>query len=224
MEDSRSISILSLIKVPAVITLGITILRLIGEMQHWPRPWFANQGGGGGALVGISWLPFILGPYYAIKLMAPGNDAPKLGRAIGFAILALAVFLFAGWLFQSTIAHPSVFTALALALMLGAAFVPGIGWSSLGTTLVAYAFAARIPVLLVMYLAMRGNGGAGWGTHYDATLPQLLHLSFAKKYFYEAILPQMTMWIGWTVIVGFLFGVAAAGLARSRKRRVEAAA
>ena len=30
--------------------------------------------------------------------------------------------------------------------------------------LIAYAFAARIPVLIVMFFAMRG----GWGTHYDA--------------------------------------------------------
>jgi len=30
----------------------------------------------------------------------------------------------------------------------------------------AYAFAARIPVLVVMFIAMSANGGQGWGTHY----------------------------------------------------------
>ena len=48
-----------------------------------------------------------------------------------------------------------------------------------------------------MFLAIRGN----WGTHYDASPPMLSHLSFAAKFLYTAILPQMTLWIGWTVVL-----------------------
>ena len=36
MADRRSVSITSLITIPVLITLGITILRLVGELQHWP--------------------------------------------------------------------------------------------------------------------------------------------------------------------------------------------
>ena len=37
MEERKSISITSLITIPALITLGITILRLVGELEHWPK-------------------------------------------------------------------------------------------------------------------------------------------------------------------------------------------
>ena len=222
MPDTRSISITSLITVPAVITLGITILRLVGELQHWPPRFFNTAAGGGAALVGISWLPIIFGPYFAIKLAGEGDGPSSAGKAIGFSFLALAVFVLAGFLFGKTIGHPSFLTLLALLLMLFAAFVPGIGWRSLGNSLLAYAFAARIPVLIVMYLAMSGNGGQGWGTHYDAVAPPFAPLPLATKYLYTAVLPQMTMWIGWTVVVGSIFGTVAAAVVRRGKQAAPA--
>jgi hypothetical protein len=224
MTDTKSVSIASLITVPALITLGITILRLVGELQHWSPRFFNTVAGGGAALVGISWLPIIFGPYFAIKLAGEGDGPSSAGKAIGFSFLALVVFVLAGFLFGKTIGHPSFLTLLALLLMLFAAFVPGIGWRSLGNTLLAYAFAARIPVLIVMYLAMSGNGGQGWGTHYDAVGPSLAYLPVAKKYLYGAILPQMTMWIGWTVVVGSIFGTIVAAVAGRGKREAPAAA
>jgi hypothetical protein len=38
---------MQLILVPSIITLAITILRLVGELQHWPAPWFSTTAGGG---------------------------------------------------------------------------------------------------------------------------------------------------------------------------------
>jgi hypothetical protein len=224
MTDTKSVSIASLVTVPALITLGITLVRLVGELQHWPKPLFNPAAGGGGAIIGISWLPIIFGPYFAMKLAGAGDGPSSAGRAIGFAFLALAVYVVAGFLFGKTVGHASFLTLLALLLMLLAGFVPGIGWRPLGNTLLAYAFAARIPVLIVMYLAMSGNGGQGWGTHYDAVAPVFARLAFATKYLYTAVLPQMTMWIGWTVVVGSVVGTIAAAVARRGKREVPAAA
>ena len=51
MEERKPISITSLITIPALITLGVTILRLVGELEHWPKPWFSAAAGGGGARV-----------------------------------------------------------------------------------------------------------------------------------------------------------------------------
>jgi hypothetical protein len=224
MPDTRSISITSLITVPALITLGITVLRLVGELQHWSPRLFNTAAGGGAALVGISWLPLIFGPYFAMKLAGANEGPSSAGKAIGFSFLALAVYVLAGFLFGKTIRHPSFLTLLALVLMLFAAFVPGIGWRSLGKTLLAYAFAARIPVLIVMYLAMSGNGGQGWGTHYDAVAPPFAPLPLATKYLYTAVLPQMTMWIGWTVVVGSIFGTIVAAVAGRERREASAPA
>ncbi len=223
MADEKAVPIIRLIAIPAVITLAVTILRLVGELEHWPTPFFNTAAGGGAAVVGISWLPIIFGPYFALKLSAAGEGPASIGKAIGFAVLSLVVFALAGFLFARTISHPSILTLVALLLMLGAAFVPGIGWRSLGNTLVAYAFAARIPVLIVMYFAMRGNGGAGWGTHYDAVPPALAHASFGMKFLYAAIMPQMTMWIGWTAGLGSTFGTVATAIVRRGKQAAPAA-
>jgi hypothetical protein len=223
LADARPTSITSLITVPALVTLGITILRLVGELQHWSPRFFNTAAGGGAALVGISWLPIIFGPYFAMKLAGAGEGPSSGGKAIGFSFLALVVYVFAGFLFGKTIGHASFLTLLALLLMLFAAFVPGLGWRSLGNALLAYAFAARIPVLIVMYLAMSGNGGQGWGTHYDAVAPSFASLPLATKYLYTAVLPQMTMWIGWTAVVGSIFGTIVAAIAGRGKQAAPAA-
>jgi len=196
---------------------------LAGELEHWPKPWFSAAAGGGGAIIGISWLPIIFGPYFALKLVGAGDGPSSVGKAIGFVILGLVLFVLAGLLAQASFAHHPIWTLVAFLLMLVAAFIPGIGWRSLGNTLLAYAFAARIPVLVVMFLAMRGNDGQGWGTHYDAVAPMFASASFARKFLYEAIVPQMTFWIGWTVVVGSVLGVIAAAIARRGKQAAPAA-
>ncbi len=220
MAEERSVSITKLIAVPALISLAITILRLVGELQHWPTPWFNTSSGGGGAIVGISWLPIIFGPYFAIKLAGAGEGPSSTGKAIGFAFLSLVVYLLAGFWFAATEAHPTYLSLLPILLMLVSAFIPGIGWRSLGNTLLAYAFAARIPVLIVMFIAMR----AGWETHYSRIAPMFANSGFAKQYLYEAFIPQMTLWIGWTVVVGSVFGTVVAAVVRPGKQPAPATA
>jgi hypothetical protein len=223
MEETKSISITSLICIPALITLGVTILRLVGELEHWPKLFFSAAAGGGGAIVGISWLPIIFGPYFAWKLAGVGDRPSSVGKAIGFAFLGLVVYFLGGLLTGATHSQLSILTLVAFLVMLVAAFVPGIGWRSLGNTLLAYAFAARIPVLIVMFLAMRGNGGQGWGTHYDAVPAMFAQASFARKFFYTAILPQMTLWIGWTVVLGSIFGAIVVAVVGRGKQAAPAA-
>ena len=226
MANNRSVSIVSLITVPALITLAITILRLEGELRHWGQPWFNSAAGGGAAWVGISWLPIIFGPYFAYKLAAAGEGPARMGKAAGYMALGLVVFVLAGFWAFSMLSHPPVskMVVVGFAIMLIAAFIPGMGWRSLGNTLIAYAFAARIPVLIVMFLAMRGNGGAGWGTHYDAVAPMFSSAPFATKFLYEAILPQMTLWIGYTVVLGSLLGIILVAALRPGKRAAPVAA
>jgi hypothetical protein len=194
-------SIVQLVLVPSLITLGITILRLEGELHHWGSPWFNSSAGGGGAIVGISWLPIIFGPYFALKLAGSGEGTSSYGKAVGMTIGGLMVIVLGGFvLFKS--GNSAVLGILGFVLTLVAAFVARLGWRSLGSALIAYAFAARIPVLIVMFFAMRG----GWGTHYDAVEARFAAAPLWTKFFYEAFLPQMTLWIGYTAVVGSLFG------------------
>lgn len=224
MAENKSHSILSLIAIPALFTLAVTILRLVGEFEHWPRPWFDSSAGGGAALVGISWLPIFFGPYFAVKLAGRGEGPSGMGKAAGFMVLGLVIFVVGGFLTRLIFARSPSAALITLGvigflLMLGAAFVVRIGWRRLGNTLLAYALAARIPILVVMFLAMVGH----WGTHYDAVpagFPGGTPL--VPKFLELAVLPQMTLWIGWTVVVGALVGIIVAAIARAGRRTVRA--
>src|SRR5713226_471130 len=87
-------SIEDLIVIPTVITLGVTILRVVGELHHWSKTWFNPEGGGGGAIVGITWLAPLFGIYFALKLAAQGQGPRSWSRAIGFAVLGALVLVF----------------------------------------------------------------------------------------------------------------------------------
>jgi hypothetical protein len=194
-------SIVQLILVPSLITLAITVLRVEGELHHWGAPWFSNSAGGGGAIVGISWLPIIFGPYFAMKLAGWGEGISSYAKALAVTIVGLVVMVLGGFTLSKS-GNNTALAVLGFVLMLVAAFIARAGWRSLGSTLLAYAFAARIPVLIVMFFAMSG----GWGTHYDAVDARFANAPLWSKFFYEAFLPQMMLWIGYTVVVGSLFG------------------
>jgi hypothetical protein len=222
MADDNRFSITRLIAIPAVITLLVTFLRLKGELNHWGAPWFSNAAGGGGAIVGISWLPFIFGPWFALRLIKTGNGFESARKAWGYLGLGFVILVASGVIVGISASRQARILAIIGFLgLLVAAFVPLKGWRTLGRTLFAYGIAARVPVLVVMFFAMRGNGGAGWGTHYDAVQPDMAHLPFAQKFLFEAFLPQMTLWIAWTVIVGLLAGLIAVAVAQRSKPAAE---
>lgn len=207
-DSNGKLSITGLIAIPAVITLLITIIRLYGELQAWPTPWFSTAAGGGAAIVGISWLPILFGPYFALKVAGAGDGPGSNGKAIGLAFGGLVVLFIGGVILAKGFAVSSLLALLGMVVMLVGGLVARAGWPSLGTTLFAYAFAARIPVLIVMFIAMR----AGWTTHYSAIDPRLASAPFWKQFVDEALLPQMLLWIGYTVVVGSIFGTIVAAI------------
>lgn len=211
--NSRT-SIFRLIFIPSVITLGVTLLRLVGELQNWPSVLFNRGAGGGFALVGITWLAFVFGVYFALKLAGTEDDQPGAGRIVGFALLGL-VILFAGLFlgFGIKAKFPGKIV-IGLVLIIAGALTPFLGWKALAKVLLAYGYAARIPVVILMYFAMRGN----WGTHYDAISPGFPeNVDFWTKYVQLAVIPQMFMWIGFTTVMGSLLGGIALALTRRSK-------
>src|SRR5262245_16423430 len=157
---------MNLILWPAVISIAITVLRLVGELQGWSKALFNPVAGGGGALVGISWLPILFGPYFAWKLAQEGKGTTTPWKSAGLALLGLAVAIGS---FAAVGALKLGFGAIiaAFLLTLAAGFLPWKSWPELGKTLFAYALASRVPVAIVMLLAIYGN----WGTHYDVLPP-----------------------------------------------------
>lgn len=210
-----------LILVPALIALGVTIIRLVGELGGGPAALFNTAAGGAGALIGIVWLVPIFGAYFAVKLARGGHGPESAGRVVGFSLLGLLAFAVIMGLTVVLTGDPNVSVSPS-----GAVFQQlGIGagaliavliqrkmWPSLFRTMLAYAFASRIPVLIVMFVAMLGQ----WGTHYEAGPPGYPEMTFLPNFILIAVMPQMTFWIMFTVVIGTLVGGVAAILVRSK--------
>lgn len=209
---------LKLILVPSLITLAVTILRLVGELQHWSPVFFNRAGGGGGALVGISWLPPIFGIYFALKLARSGARPASLGKAIGFTLLGLVVMVGGSVLLGLGLGRNFTIALGGFIVIAAAAVIPMAGWPALTKTLIAYGYAARIPVAIIMFLAMQGN----WGTHYDAAAPPFDAMPLLTRYLELGLLPQLIMWIAFTVITGSLLGVVAVAIFRRQAPTAQA--
>jgi hypothetical protein len=212
---------MQLILVPSIITLAITILRLVGELLHWPTPWFSTTAGGGLAIIGISWLPLIFGPYFAVKLAGRGEGPASTGRSIGFPLLGF-VILIAGGYVSFTGAHaqstPRVFLGFLIMIMAGVLCFPG--WAALSKSLLAYGLAARIPVAILMFFALRGN----WGTHYDALPPNYNGpTALWPKYLMIGVIPQILLWIPFTIVIGSFVGAIVRAIARRGKPAMQTA-
>jgi len=213
-----------LILVPAVITLAVTLLRLVGELQGW-SPTLFNRGDKpfSPSLVGIVWLVPVFGAWFGWKLTRAGSGPRSLGRAFGLTFAALAVLPLAAFLAPKAglvtehLWRPNVpltesFTILSVFVV---AFFVGIAigilaWPALGRTLLAYGLAARIPIALLMLVAMLGN----WGTHYDAR--PSYQMSALGWWLAIGLVPQLSFWMWYTIVFGALFGIVTAAIARRR--------
>lgn len=192
-----------LILAPSLVTLAVTLLRLWGELKDWPLLLFNPAAGGGAALVGITWLVPVFGAWFALRLRKSGSSESP-GRVIGVALLGLALVFAIAFLVgrvkgeQTSLGVMGVFSVASILGGMAAL----AAWPPLGKALLAYGLAARIPVALVMFQAIQG----GWRTHYDITPPDFPPMGPVAKWFWIGLLPQMTIWMAFTVIVGTLFG------------------
>ena len=210
--SNNRISIVRLILVPSVITLVITLLRITGELRNWSPTLFNRAAGGGGALVGITWLVLIFGVYFALKLASDGKGPAGVGRSIGMAVLGLVVMAGGGFIAAAPQVNIPGKLVIGLLLFAAATALQFRTWPALSKALLAYGYAARIPVVIVSFFAIRGN----WATHYDALPPGLPETSFWTRYIQTVLVPQLIFWIAFTVVVGTLFGSIAAAI-RSRQ-------
>jgi len=195
-----------LILVPASITLAVTLIRLVGELSRWSPALFNREPGGPGALVGIVWLIPVFGIYFALRLARAGERPAGVGRTLAWAAVAfivnVAVLIGAVKLFPTSPVIQNGLFALGCWLAIALARP---GWPALWRVLLAYGFAARIPVLVVMFLAIF----LGWDTHYAKPRPDFPPMGHWGRFFWTAFLPQMSIWIWLTIVGGMIFGALA---------------
>jgi hypothetical protein len=215
-QSDRSVPVLELIAIPSVITFVVTLVRLIGELQNWSPVLFNKEAGGGGSPVGIAWLVPIFGAYFAYQLIKRGYVPVSGWRVIGSCIAGIALLVVTGFVVNALKLPPLAQLIIFGVVALVGAWIAAISWPALGRTLLAYGFAARIPVAIIMLIAMLGN----WGTHYDVAPPDpeaavIGTWSPFMKWLAIGLWPQFTGWIGFTLAIGGIFG----GIVALVKRR-----
>lgn len=207
--------ILSLVLWPALLTLGVTLLRLVGELRGWSPEYFSRLPGGGLSPLGITWLAPLVGFYLGWRLERAGVRCPSPAAAFGFPAAALVVgpllAVLAGRLLKTSWTSNFALWAVVSVAVAAVAFV---AWPALGRPLLAYAYAARIPVAIVMAVAV----WKGWGTHYDLMPPRFPVMPRLRRWLWAGLLPQATIWVAWTLATGAIFGALGWWVASRRRR------
>jgi len=191
--------VLGLVFWPAVLTLAVTLLRLVGELRGWAPDYFSRLPGGGLAIVGITWLSPAVGAYLGWRLAHAGLRSPGVASLAAWPLGALLLGLGIGYGLERVV-QPSWTGTLVLWAMVAVfvATMSFVTWPALGWPLLVYALAARLPVALVMYVAISRR----WGTHYDAPPPGFPGLRPMARWLWTGLLPQTSIWIAFTLAVG----------------------
>ena len=82
MQQPRasSLSTLRVVAIPAIpafVSLGVTLLRLVGELRDWPKP-LVNNDVCGKAILGVAWLVPIFGDLLRGQALSCGPCAPTV--------------------------------------------------------------------------------------------------------------------------------------------------
>jgi hypothetical protein len=181
----------------------VTLLRLVGELRGWSPQYFSRLPGGGLSPLGITWLAPLAGFYFGWRLARAGVRSPSSTLAFGLPFAALVsgplLAVLAGRLLKTSWTSNFALWAAVSVLVAGAAFA---GWPALGRVLLAYAYAARVPVAIIAAVAV----WKAWGTHYDVPPPGFPAMPQLRRWLWTGLLPQATIWVAWTVATGAIFG------------------
>lgn len=212
MSDPKR-STLRLILWPSLITLAISVARCTLQV----RSDLSTASGGSLLPLGISWLGFVFGGWFALRL--PGR--PRTGKAwllCLVALLALVTAVGIGFggidrVDRSEAAFESLrVTVLAMVgVSCAGASLCFYAWPRLALVCLAYAVPARLTVLAITALAHQQS----WDTHYTKFGPAGIELEGLGETMLSASAAQLGFWVPWTVITGSLTGCLVATL-RSR--------
>lgn len=222
MSD-RPTSVCSLVFVPAAITLVVTIVRLVGELQGWNNALVNNAGPDsqdGQGLFGITILIPIFGVWFGWRLRRGTGGPVHAGKAalvyvLGAGVLfgGFALAMSTGFISMPTKEAPGVPGGMpwAVGLVVASIVVALCAWPRLSVTLFVYALLARIPVIVVTYLGVAND----WDTHYTK-LPSEFALPEGSSKALFLSMPQATFWIAATMLAGGLLGCLGAALTRRK--------
>jgi hypothetical protein len=211
----------SLVAFPALITLIVTIVRLVGELQGWDPALFNPQAGGGLAPIGITWLVLLFGLWFGFRVRRGGSGVPT-GRAAFLYALGIAAVVGGFFALQAAdlIAFPTKEApgsprgrSYLLGLMGVGALIALAAWPRLSAALMLYGVLARLPVIAVTYLDLQ----QGWNTHYGELAPGMVAKDSTEAFFALSTF-QLTFWpLVFTPLAGGLIGCIGAAMAGAKR-------
>lgn len=192
---------------PSLLTLLITAVRLLGEVQGWINV----ESGGALSPLGITWCVFLFGGWFGRWLSRDGS-MPRMRRAWAWQ-LGLALLMVGGVMWSFSKLDPTDTSDAAFAALREKGFVVGIialaamvatfaVWPRLAWTLLCYGVVARIGVLAATWLAK----DQGWITHHVKFGPAGILRASTAETMTSAAFPQLLFWVPFTVVMGTLTG------------------
>ena len=210
-------SVFALIFWPTVVTLAINLARFATEISGV----VTTASGGAAHPLGIGWLPFAFGGWFAFRLTQTGRG-PDVQHAViasfaALAILVVAILVGLGSAaartgdFGSLRGRVVVIAGVAAVLAVFASLV----WRRLAYCLLIYAIPARLTVLVFTLVAALG----GFDTHYTKLGPAGIELESVAETMLATSFAQIVFWIPYTILSGLLAGTLIHRIVRDRTAR-----
>lgn len=204
-------SLSSLVIWPAVITFAVSLVRFIGEIAGWNPTFFGTGAGGDASIVGITWLVAVFGLWFGLKLRRTNKGTRNLALSAVVYLVAIGLALGIGAILQGQdlLVFPSEESPdvepkgleLIGVISTGAVIVGMFAWFRLSLTLLVYGLLARVPVILITLIAIAFD----LETHYTA-LPAGVGPLEGMDLVMATCMPQLMLWVPFTVLAGGLFG------------------
>lgn len=203
---------------PIAITVLLVLIRLIGELlkvdvQFLGTNQFNANAGGGGSLLGGSWLipifGFVFGWRWTGQRRAPDKPGIALGLfGLGAAVVAIAIAIAFNFKLQGE----------ALAGLIGGTSLVAIllafrAWPRHALTSLIYAYSVRLVVVGITFATIF----AGADTHFGAFPPDSEIPETKMEQAVALSIAQVTMWPAMTMCIGGFLGTFAS-MMRGRKK------
>lgn len=205
MSDTSST--LRLILWPSVITLAVSIARLVGEVQGW----ITDQSGGAMHPLGITWLALLFGGWFGWR-HARAGALPRVRRAWLWALVALLAMVGTmAWRMQpllqaerseATFAQVRVGVLTIIAVAVVGAGTMFFVWAKQAFTLLLYGLVARATVVAITWFVKL----QGWHLHYVKFGPPGIEPDTMQETLVSASIAQFGMWVPFTILAGTLVG------------------
>lgn len=217
MSKDTSSGVGRTILIAGLLTLLISLVRLIGELQGWNPKFFPSGPGGQGGYVGIVWLIPVVGFLVGRKLKQRGKGPGSSVFVLVAVLLGLGAIGGLGYqLVQfEEAAKAKQFFLYVIYGAAGGALLVLLAWPRAFLALLGYGIFARGPVIGIQYMMIHWTGERK-DTHYEQ-LYDKLKVEPAAERAHWLMLAQAGIWIPLTIILGALFALLGTFTARARK-------